>query len=113
MRSEAVFVLSTACLFASVPAIDAQIVYNGPEIPSRFSVGADFAVSQPKGEFATAGIPTGYGFDVTGLYKIDPNHSVVGFSIRHLRFVPMGEVFSTGMSTSVLASSSPDVSRSV
>jgi len=72
MRSKAVFVLSTACLFASVPAIDAQIVYNGPEIPSRFSVGADFAVSQPKGEFATAGIPTGYGFDVTGLYKIDP-----------------------------------------
>ena len=71
MLSKAVILLSTACFFASASAVDAQI-YGAPTIPSRFSVGGDFAISQPKGEFATAGIPTGYGFDVTGLMKIDP-----------------------------------------
>lgn len=71
MQSKAVFVLSTACIFASASAVDAQ-VYSAPVIPSRFSVGADFAVSQPKGDFATAGIPTGYGFNVTGLLNLDP-----------------------------------------
>ena len=71
MQSKAVILLSTACVFASASAIDAQ-VYNTSPIPSRFAVAADFAISQPKGEFATAGIPTGYGFDVTGLLNIDP-----------------------------------------
>ena len=71
MLFKAVILLSTASFFASAPAVDAQI-YNVPSIPSRFSVGGDFAISQPKGEFATAGVPTGYGFDVTGLMKIDP-----------------------------------------
>ena len=71
MLSKAVILLSTACLFASASAAVAQVVpvYSAP---SRFAVGADFAISQPKGEFATAGIPTGYGFDFTGLLNIDP-----------------------------------------
>jgi outer membrane protein with beta-barrel domain len=72
MQSKAVFLLSTACIFASAGAADAQIVFDASSAPSRFSIGVDFAISQPKGEFATAGIPTGYGFDVTGLYRIDP-----------------------------------------
>src|SRR5689334_18297835 len=71
MQSKAVFLLSTACFFASGSAIGAQI-YNAPEGPSRFAIGGNLAISQPKGEFATAGIPTGYGFDVNGLFKIDP-----------------------------------------
>jgi hypothetical protein len=71
MLFKAVILLSTASFFASASAVGAQI-YGPPTIPSRFAVGADFAISQPKGEFATAGIPTGYGFDVTGLLKIDP-----------------------------------------
>src|SRR6476469_4066674 len=71
MLSKAVILLSTASFFASASAAGAQI-YNGPPIPSRFSIGGDFAISQPKGEFATAGIPTGYGFDVVGLLRIDP-----------------------------------------
>ena len=71
MQSKAVFLLSTACIFASSSAIGAQ-VYVAPTFPSRFSVGGDFAISQPKGEFATAGVPTGYGFDITGLMNIDP-----------------------------------------
>jgi opacity protein-like surface antigen len=70
MQSKAVLVLSTAFLFASTRAIGAQI-YNMDEIPSRFSVGGDFAVSQPKGEFAT-NVPTGFGFDLTGMFRIDP-----------------------------------------
>ena len=69
MQSKAVFLLSTACFFASAVISDAQI--NRPQIPSRFTVGADFAVSQPKGEFAS-NVPTGYGFDFTGLLKLDP-----------------------------------------
>jgi opacity protein-like surface antigen len=70
MQSKAVSVLSTAFLFASAPAIGAQI-YNMDEMPSRFSVGGDLAISQPKGEFAT-NVPTGFGFDLTGMFKIDP-----------------------------------------
>lgn len=68
MRSTAVFVLSTACLFASAMPADAQYVYN---IPSRYTLGGDFVISQPKGAFAE-NVPTGYGFDVFGLLKIDP-----------------------------------------
>jgi len=71
MQSKAVFLLSTACIFASAAVANAQIIYNAGPVPSRFSVGADFAISQPKGEFA-ANVPTGYGFDVTGLFRIDP-----------------------------------------
>jgi hypothetical protein len=71
MQSKAVFLLSTACLFASAVAASAQIVYNPPKLPSRFAVGGDFAISQPKGEFA-ANVPTGYGFDFNGLFKLDP-----------------------------------------
>ena len=70
MRYKAVFLLSTACIFPSALVADAQIM-NGPQIPSRFTVGADIAISQPKGEFAN-NVPTGYGFDFTGLLKLDP-----------------------------------------
>jgi len=71
MQSKAVFLLSTACIFASAFPAGAQIVYNAPKLPGRFTVGADFAISQPKGEFAN-NVPTGYGFDLNGLFKLDP-----------------------------------------
>ena len=71
MQSKAVFLLSTACIFASAIPAGAQIIYNAPKLPGRFTVGADFAISQPKGEFA-ANVPTGYGFDLNGLFKLDP-----------------------------------------
>jgi hypothetical protein len=70
MQSKAVLVLSTAFVFASMQVAGAQI-YNMDEIPSRFTVGGDFAISQPKGEFAS-NVPTGFGFDLTGMFKIDP-----------------------------------------
>jgi hypothetical protein len=71
MRSKAVFLLSTAGIFASAVAAGAQVGYNLPKPPSRFVVGGDFAISQPKGEFAS-NVPTGYGFDLDGLFKLDP-----------------------------------------
>ncbi len=71
MQSKAVLVLSTAFILASASIVDAQIVYEAGQIPSRFSFGGDFAISQPKGEFAN-NVPNGYGFDFTGMYRLDP-----------------------------------------
>ena len=70
LQFKAVLLLSTACILALAGAAGAQI-YNPPRVPSRFIVGGDFAISQPKGEFAT-NVPTGYGFDLNGLFKLDP-----------------------------------------
>ena len=70
MLHKAVFLLSTACAFASATVARAQIVYNSTPIASRFAVGADFAISQPKGAIAE-NVPTGYGFDANGLLKLD------------------------------------------
>jgi hypothetical protein len=70
MQSKAMLVLSTACILASAPVVDAQIVYSSTQLPSRFSVGGSLAISQPKGEFAN-NVPNGYGFDVTGMFRLD------------------------------------------
>jgi hypothetical protein len=71
MQFKAVSVLSTACAFALAPVAGAQIVYDAGQIPSRWSFGGDLAISQPKGEFAN-NVPNGYGFDLTGMFRIDP-----------------------------------------
>jgi hypothetical protein len=71
MQSKAVLVLSTAFIFASAAVAGAQIVYEAGQVPSRFSFGGDFAISQPKGEFAS-NVPNGYGFDITGMFRLDP-----------------------------------------
>ena len=70
MQSKAVLVLSTAFIFASASAADAQFS-NVTMLPSRFSFGGDLALSQPKGEFAN-NVPNGYGFDLTGMFRLDP-----------------------------------------
>jgi hypothetical protein len=70
MQSKAVLVLSTAFIFASASAADAQLS-NVTMLPSRFSFGGDLAISQPKGEFAS-NVPNGYGFDLTGMFRLDP-----------------------------------------
>jgi len=94
MQSKAVFLLSTACIFASARTADAQIVYNTMQFPSRYSVGGDFAIFQPKGALAE-NLPNGYGFDVTGLLKIDPKGwfslRVEGGSVRYgHEHIPLG-----------------------
>jgi hypothetical protein len=78
MLSRAVFVLCTASIFVSAPAANAQIVPMGGPFGSRWTIGGDFAISQPKGAFAE-NVPTGYGFDAVGLMKLD---SKGWFSIR-------------------------------
>jgi len=70
MQSKAVLVLSTAFIFASASAADAQFS-NVTMLPSRFSFGGDLTLSQPKGEFAN-NVPNGYGFDFTGMFRLDP-----------------------------------------
>jgi hypothetical protein len=70
MQSKAVLVLSTAFIFASASAADAQFS-NVTMLPSRFSFGGDLVLSQPKGEFAN-NVPNGYGFDLTGMFRLDP-----------------------------------------
>jgi hypothetical protein len=72
MQSRAVLVLITAFFVASgYSKLDAQIVFNSGSVPSRFSFGGDVVISQPKGEFAN-NVPNGYGFDLTGMFKVDP-----------------------------------------
>jgi hypothetical protein len=71
MQSRAVSVLITAFIVASGSELEGQVVYNSTSVPSRFSFGGDVVISQPKGEFAN-NVPNGYGFDVTGMFRIDP-----------------------------------------
>jgi hypothetical protein len=70
MPSKAVSVLSTAFIFACAPVIGAQIVYNPASVPSRFTVGADGVLSQPKGEFA-GNVGRGWGFNLHGMFRLD------------------------------------------
>ena len=70
MPFKAVSVLSTAFIFAYAPVIGAQIVYNPASAPSRFVVGGDGVLSQPKGEFAS-NVGRGWGFNLHGLFRLD------------------------------------------
>ena len=65
MRYGAVLVLTTS--FAA--NLQAQSVIS--TFPSRFSFGGDVVLSQPKSEFAN-NVGNGYGFDLTGLFRVDP-----------------------------------------
>jgi hypothetical protein len=69
MRYMAVWVLTTSMCAASSATLGAQSMIS--TFPSRFSAGGDFAIAQPKGEFAS-NVPTGYGFDLNGMLRIDP-----------------------------------------
>ncbi len=70
MQFKAVFVLSTAFVFALTTSLQSQVIMNPAAGPSRFSVGGNVAMSQPKGEFAS-NVGRGYGFDLNGRFKID------------------------------------------
>ena len=70
MQSRAVSVLIAALIVASQSTVEAQAGVR-IQVPSRFQVGGDFVVSQPKSELAT-NIGSGYGFNLTGMFKIDP-----------------------------------------
>lgn len=46
------------------------ILFKAPRVPSRFTLGGDVVMLQPKGELAT-NISRGYGFNGTGLFRLD------------------------------------------
>ena len=69
MLSRAVSVLIAALVVASSSA-EAQTA-GRIRVPSRFQLGGDFVVSQPKSELAT-NIGNGYGLDFTGMLRLDP-----------------------------------------
>ena len=69
MRSKAVSVLSTAFICASASTVAAQTNYPVAG-PSRFTVGGDGVLSQPKGEFA-GNVGKGFGFNLNGRFNID------------------------------------------
>jgi hypothetical protein len=71
MQSRAVSVLITAIVVALGSPVEAQIVFNSTSGPSRFQVGIDAVLSQPKGEFAT-NIGNGFGLNGTGMFRLDP-----------------------------------------
>ena len=70
MQSRAVSVLIAAIVVASHSTAQAQTGMR-IQVPSRFQVGGDFVISQPKSELAT-NIGNGYGFNLTGMFRLDP-----------------------------------------
>jgi hypothetical protein len=70
MQSKAVLVLSTAFVLIFDTSLQAQIIMNPAPGPSRFVVGANGVLSQPKGEFAS-NVGNGYGFDLNGMFRLD------------------------------------------
>src|SRR5687768_2023660 len=64
--------LALSVLFGavSVTALDAQ-VFDSRSGPSRFQLGGDLVLSQPKGDLAR-NIGNGFGFNGTGMLRIDP-----------------------------------------
>jgi len=71
MRSAAVSVLIAAFSVASSSSVEAQVVFSSSSGPSRFQLGGDVVLSQPKGEFAN-NIGNGYGLNATGMFRLDP-----------------------------------------
>jgi hypothetical protein len=70
MQFKAVSVLSAAFVLVFGELLQAQVVFNSVAGPSRFVVGGNLAMSQPKGEFAS-NVGRGYGFDLNGMFRLD------------------------------------------
>jgi hypothetical protein len=71
MRSALVSVLVAASTLCSFSTVDAQLALDSRSGPSRFQLGIDGVVSQPKGEFAN-NVGNGYGINATGMFRLDP-----------------------------------------
>lgn len=71
MRYLIVSVLVAASTLGSASTAEAQFEFGSARSPSRFQVGGDFVVAQPKGELAT-NIGNGYGLNGTGMFRLDP-----------------------------------------
>jgi len=71
MRSVVLSVLVASISLVSFSTAEAQIDFGTQRGPSRFQLGGDFVVAQPKGELAN-NIPNGYGLNLTGMFRLDP-----------------------------------------
>ena len=70
MQSKAVSVLSAACIVGTATIASATNLTKLASVPGALHVRRGLRHSQPKGEFAS-NVPTGYGFDANGQFKID------------------------------------------
>lgn len=70
MQFRAVSVLIAAIVVAFQSTAQAQTGMR-IQVPSRFQIGGDVVIAQPKSELAT-NIGNGYGFDFTGMFRLDP-----------------------------------------
>lgn len=70
MRPLVLSVLIAASSAAASSAVGAQVI-DTRSSPSRFQVGGDFILAQPKGELAS-NIDNGFGFNGTGMFRLDP-----------------------------------------
>ncbi len=61
---------SAAIAFGEVAGAQETVLFKAPAVPSRFTLGGDAVMLQPKGEFAN-NIARGRGFNGTGLMRID------------------------------------------
>ncbi|HWL40824.1 MAG TPA: outer membrane beta-barrel protein [Gemmatimonadaceae bacterium] len=71
MRSLIVSVLAAASTLGLPSTLEAQFEFGSERSPSRFQLGGDFVVAQPKGELAD-NIDNGFGFNGTGMFRLDP-----------------------------------------
>jgi hypothetical protein len=70
LGNRATLVAFATFALAGVAGAQSTVVFKMPSVPSRFTLGADAAMVQPKGEFAN-NIGRGWGFNGTGLFRLD------------------------------------------
>jgi hypothetical protein len=67
----AILAASTAiAALAGVAGAQQTVIFKEPSFPSRFTLGGDAVMVQPKGDFAN-NIGRGWGFNGTGLFRVD------------------------------------------
>src|SRR4051812_40553339 len=66
----ATLAISATTAFASALGAQQTVLFKMPAFPSRFTLGGDAVMLQPKGDFAN-NIGRGWGFNGTGLFRVD------------------------------------------
>lgn len=70
MGIRATLAISATITLAGEAGAQETIIFRAPQFPSRFTLGGDGVMLQPKGEFAN-NIGRGWGFNGTGLFRVD------------------------------------------
>lgn len=61
---------ASAVVLAGVAEAQQTVLFRAPAFPSRFTIGGDAVMLQPKGDFA-GNIGRGWGFNGAGLFRVD------------------------------------------